>query len=246
MSWSDATASPVFEEVRRTAALGVLASDDFALGSAPDEAPARFPYTPPVIWRPATADVEWSADNSADDPGTRLINRIAAATQFSMAWVGGNVDSSTDDPTTRLINRVMAATQHDEIVDVLPLLDLRAIAARLDYLHEISRDDPDEPTMALASLRELALFFVSEPLYVSEQQNGEPEIGISPDGMLQAEWRVRDGGILAMKFLSDGLIQFAAVSRPTSGQRPFRVNGTLPKDEALRTVQPFTRSGTPR
>ena len=238
MSWSSATASPAFEEVRRTATLGALSRDEFARGSTRDNDPAEFAYDPPVTWQPATAYVEWGVDSSADDPGTRLIDRIAAATQFSTAWVRGSVDSSTDDPATRLINRIIAATQHAEIIDVLPLLALRAIATRLDYLHEISRDDPDEPTMALASLRELALFFVSEP------QRDEPEIGISPDGHLQAEWRVGDGGILAMKFLPDGLIQFAAISRPTGGQQLLRVNGTLPKDRALDAVRAFIRQGT--
>ena len=117
------------------------------------------------------------------------------------------------------------------------MLELRTIATRLDYLFEISQEDPDEPTMALASLRELALFFASEP------QRDEPEIGLSPDGHLQAEWRVGDGGILAMKFLRDGLIQFAAISRPTGGTQPFRVNGTLPKDGALDAVRAFIRRG---
>ena len=88
------------------------------------------------------------------------------------------------------------------------------------------------------SLRELALFFVSE------QQCGEPEIGVSPNGILQAEWRVSDGGILAMKFLPDGLIQFAAISRPTGGQQPLRVHGTLPKDPTLDAVRAFIRRGT--
>ena len=50
------------------------------------------------------------------------------------------------------------------IIEVLPLLELGTIATRLDYLFEISQEDPDEPTMALALLRALALFFVSEPL----------------------------------------------------------------------------------
>ena len=245
MSWSDATASPDFKDVRRTATLEALASNEFAPSSTRDEDSAECAYDPRLILQLATADLD-GVDRSVDDPVTTMVNRIIAAPEFATAWIDGSVDSSTDDPTSRLVSRIVAATQHEEITDVLPLIGLRAIADRLDYLHEISNDDPDEPTMVLASLRGLALFFVSEPLYVSEQQNGEPEIGISPDGMLQAEWRVRDGGILAMKFLSDGLIQFAAVSRPTSGQRPFRVNGTLPKDEALRTVQPFTRSGTPR
>ena len=62
----------------------------------------------------------------------------------------------------------------------------------------------------LASLRHLALFFVSE------SQHDDPEIGIDPDGLLQAEWLVGDGGVLAMKFLPGGLVHFEATSRQRS------------------------------
>lgn len=208
MSWSDVTASPDFEDVRRTAALEALARNEFAPGFTRDEDSAGlFRRDPPVIW-PLAAE-----------------------------YVSGSVDSSTDDSAASLVNRIIAARQHNEIIEVLPLLELRTIATRLNYLLECSQEDPDEPTMALTSLRELALFFASEP------QRDEPEIGLSPDGHLQAEWRVGDGGILAMKFLRDGLIQFAAISRPTGGRQPFRVNGTLPKDRALDAVRAFIRRG---
>ena len=88
--------------------------------------------------------------------------------------------------------------------------------------------------MTLTSLRALALFFVSEP------QRDEPDIGISPDGHLLAEWRVRNGGILAMKFLPDGLVQLAAVSSATAVQ-PLRIHGTLPKDQATGSVRALVR-----
>lgn len=151
-----------------------------------------------------------------------------------MSWSA--VTASPDFEDVR--NRIIAAMQHSEIIEALPLLELRTIATRLNYLLEFSQEDPDEPTMALASLRELALFFASEP------QRDEPEIGLGPDGHLQGEWRVGDDGILVMKFLRDGLIQFAAISRPTGDRLPFRVNGTLPKDGALDTVRAFVRRGT--
>ena len=208
MSWSDVTASADFEDIRRTATLEALARNEFAPGFTRDEDSAESPpHGLPVIW------------------------------SLAAEYVSGSVDSSTDDSATSLIKRIIAAKQHHEITEVLPLLELRTIATRLNYLLEVSEEDPDEPPMALASLRQLALFFASEP------QTDEPEIGLSPDGHLQAEWRVGNGGILAMKFLRDGLIQFAAISRPTVGSQPFRVNGTLPKDGAVDAVRAFIRRG---
>ena len=243
MSWSDTTASPDFEDVRRTAALEALARHEFAPSSSRADGSAEFSNASLVTWPLATADFEARVDRSVGDPTPVVGNRIVAATQFARAYIGGAVDSATADPTSQLMNRIVAAARHDEIIDVLPLMGLRAIADRLDYLVEISDDDPDEPGMVLGSLRSLALFFVSEPLFVSEQPHGGPEIGISPDGILLAEWRVRDGGILAMRFLPEGLIQFAAVSRPSGSQQPLRVHGTLPKDRALAAVRAFIRQG---
>jgi hypothetical protein len=236
MSWSDVTASPDFEDVRRTATLEALAHE-FAPGSTPDADSAELAHDSAVILQLAAADSDSTVDGSVDDSATTMARRIIAAPQFANAWVAGSVDSSTDDSSTSLVKRIIAAKQHDEIIKVLPLLELHAVAARLDYLLACSQEDPDEPTMALASLRELALFFASEP------ERDEPEIGLSPDGHLQAEWRVGESGILAMKFLHDGLIQFAALSGPTGGAQPFRVNGTLPKDGALEAVRTFTSRG---
>ena len=215
MRWSDITTSPVFEDVRRAAVLEALARGEFAPSSTPAEshressgAGSRFPYGPRDL------------------------------SDFATACFGASVDSSFADPAPRLIHRIVTATRHDEVIAVLRPLGCRGIADRLDYLHAIcGEDDPDEPPMALDSLRELALFFVRE------SQLSDPEIGISPDGLLQAEWRVR-GGILAMKFLPAGFIQFAAISRPAGDHPPLRLHGTLPKDDALEAVQAFTRHGT--
>lgn len=222
MSWSDATASPAFEDVRRTAALEALAREEFAPGPTRDA---------------ALSEARGNTTGSTAGPTAWRVHRIKKILAVTQIAAVASVDSSADDPTSRLVDRIIAAKHHREIIDVLPLLGLRAIADRLGYLDEITKDDdPEEPRMALASLRALALFFVSEP-----PQDAEPEIGISPDGLLQAEWRVRHGGILAMKFRPDGLIQFAAFARKTGRQSPLRVHGTLPKDRALNAVRGFLR-----
>ena len=53
---------------------------------------------------------------------------------------------------------------------------------------------------------------------------------------------MKNGGVLVMNFLPDGMIQFAAVANSAiRGDRRRRVNGTLPKDEALSAVRQFIR-----
>lgn len=140
--------------------------------------------------------------------------------------------TSTVDPVSRVEDRIGAAPRHEEIIDAINVLGHRTIADRLRYLHGLAEDD-DEPAMSLASLRKLALFLVSQGDLVV------PEIGLGPDGMLQAQWRL-SGGMLAMKFMPDDLIQFAAVSGRAFGEgRRRRVRGTLPKDEVLAAVRRF-------
>jgi len=120
---------------------------------------------------------------------------------------------------------------------------LMQVADRLSYLRQLAADDPDEPALQVDSLRELAWFLLTERWLSGVQ------IGVSPDGLAQAEWRIpgdaadtESNGILVMEFLGSGLIRFAAVApRSTQGDvQRMRVNGTLPKAEAVRAVAPFT------
>lgn len=135
-----------------------------------------------------------------------------------------------------LAARIVAAARPTEIVAVLRLAGKRRLADRVKHLSELVEDDPDEPPIVFPSLRELALFLVSDRRF------GDPEVGLSPDGLLQAEWPVKNGGVLVMNFLPDGMIQFAAVANSAiRGDRRRRVNGTLPKDEALSAVRQFIR-----
>ena len=82
-----------------------------------------------------------------------------------------------------------------------------------------------------------------------------PELGVDPEGLLEAEWRIpansgsmpalagrpwRGGdGILAMKFLSTGLVKFAATSGPAGQTKDrLRTSGILPKKDIMSAVQP--------
>ena len=131
--------------------------------------------------------------------------------------------------------RIVAASSVEEIVAVLNSTGQHGLADRIKFLHGLSEDDPDEPSIVFQSLRQLALFLVSDRRF------GEPQIGLSPEGLLQAEWAPKKGDVLVMNFLPDGMIQFAAVARSqTGGDRSRRVNGTLTKNEALSAVRPFT------
>ena len=76
----------------------------------------------------------------------------------------------------------------------------------------------------------------------------EPEIGVSPDGLAHAEWKLPEipaitggNGLLVMEFLCSGRVRFAAISNRTEAKHePSRMHGTSSKVEALRVLRSFT------
>ena len=131
--------------------------------------------------------------------------------------------------------QIANATMHEEIIAVLRLFGLDVVANRLVYLCSLAGNDPDEPRIEIESLRAMALFIMSERHLL------DPRIGVTPDGLIQIEWRVPDNGVLAMVFLPSGLIRFAAVSGPYRPETDrWSVNGILPKNGTMSAVEPFT------
>ncbi len=125
------------------------------------------------------------------------------------------------------------ATEQD-IVTALRLCGLADIADRMIELQEIIADDPSEDPIELESFRRMAMFFLSE------RHLPPPHIGINPGGSMLAQWRIPGGGIIAIDYLSSGLIRYAAISGPpTVGNQRLRANGTMSKYDALVALKPF-------
>ena len=145
---------------------------------------------------------------------------------------------------------IQAAEEEIEIGDALRAHGHDELAVRLAQLRELLAEDPDELDLVLESLRSFADFFIQE------ERLTVPEVGAGPEGFLEAEWRIpirsektvspdnsywgRGDGILAMKFLPTGLVQFAATSGPAGlGKERLRTSGTLPKSSIMSAVQTF-------
>ena len=132
---------------------------------------------------------------------------------------------------------IASANTQNEILLLLQESGFKHTADRLRYLQSLAKNDPEEPSMVIDSMRALVGFLTTQ------QSLPDPEIGISPNGLAQIEWRIPPDGILAMEFLSTSLIRFAAVSASTQhGDSRLRVNGTLPKSEVLDAIRSFTSS----
>ena len=120
-----------------------------------------------------------------------------------------------------------------EITASLRAHGLAEAADRIGYLQDAVADDPDEEPIAPESLHSLARFLIAErglPL---------PRIAVGPDGLMQIEWRGGNGEIVAMKFLLDGRIQFAAVGADREGAEPDRISGALSREDAMRALLPL-------
>lgn len=123
------------------------------------------------------------------------------------------------------------------MMDALRESGLAESPDRVGYLQRLAHEDPDEESIAIASLRHLTSFLIDE------RRLGEPEIGVSPNGVALAQWRVVRGGILAMEFLGSGLIRFAGTSGPGSQDgESLRISGRLPRAGTLQAVRRFLAS----
>ena len=123
-----------------------------------------------------------------------------------------------------------------KVVIALAQSGFSATATRIVYLHRLAADDPEEPGISIESLRGLAWFLQHEPRLRS------PRIGVGPTGMVLAEWRVAEDGMLALKFLPSKFIRFAAISPRGRLERPRRrFSGILPASEVWEPIRPFTK-----
>ena len=216
MNSSDATASPALDAVVRA---GILAALVRAAPPSPDE---RRTWSSTDETTPGTASGRLSHEVHV----LKLGQRYAALTGANTVESGGDLNS--------VASRILAATRLHGITAALSFAGRRIVADRIEELDELSTGgDPDEPQIVLSSLRELALFLLSE------SRLADPEIGVSPNGLLLAEWATAERGVLAMEFRSGGIIRFAAVSAAASTGTRLRVHGELPKDRAMNAVRDF-------
>ena len=108
-----------------------------------------------------------------------------------------------------------------------------AIAKRLTALHETILEEREEKPIVVDSLQNFARFLSKYPL-------PNPAIGITPDGFLQAVWRIQGHGTLVMNFLPSADIMFAAIFAQHDLASPRRkISGVMPPRKMMRCVEDF-------
>ena len=157
-----------------------------------------------------------------------------------------------DEPTGRAVPNIQEQDGFDTVLSKLEQARFRAVANRIRHLQDEIDEEEGEDLINIDSLRAFAEFILME------QGIGSPSTWIDPRGFLGLEWRIPDharpgrtddansdywgkgDGILAMVFLSSGLIRFSGTSGPVGqGIERLNVSGTYPPSDIMEAVQPF-------
>ena len=119
----------------------------------------------------------------------------------------------------------------NDVINALSSLGFAGVADRLAYLYRVSEDE-GKPIM-IQSLQNFAIFMVSERL-------PRPRIGVNPDGLVQAVWKLLDYGTLLMNFLESGDIAFTVLySQQESKTRRQKISGELPPYRVMWHIDDF-------
>ena len=125
-------------------------------------------------------------------------------------------------------------TRVEDIINRIRMHGFDAIAERLTLLHEMIGKEQDEKPIVLSSLQNFTRFIVSKP------QLSNPRIGINPNGLLQAVWRIPNYGTLAMNFLTSSDVVFTIVFSQQDSASPRRkISGVMSSHKMMYHIKEF-------
>ena len=108
---------------------------------------------------------------------------------------------------------------HREITDIMRLFGRSSVADRLDHLHELCEDDTEDQPLNLESIRTLAKFILREGWLP------RPQIGVTPNGLVTAQWRIQTDGIVVIEFHASDWMRFVGIEgNPQLTGRQFRIS----------------------
>lgn len=129
----------------------------------------------------------------------------------------------TDDPEISLSDLITRFRQ-------LPKIDFaERIAIRLNYLLEVSREEqPEQAPPAAASLQGFLAFLFKNP------DLAYPDLVLTPDGNVRAQWRRGPRQHFAVEFLEDEDVRFVIFAPdPKHPYKTARVSGTATVDSVM-------------
>ena len=143
-----------------------------------------------------------------------------------------------------------STSEIDVLMSALVIYGCAAAAAKIKEFLAIREEDPDEPPINRESLLSLVQFLIQEPQLLP------PVVSSDLDGLMEIEWHLLDNGdpntpwgrgngVVSLKFLKSGSIQYVALSGPRRrGQDRLRVHGEATKCEMLADLGEFAQKIT--
>ena len=131
------------------------------------------------------------------------------------------------------------------LLSTLRVYGCEVVASSIQEFLSIIEEDPDEPPITRESLLSLVQFLIQEP------QLEPPIISSDPNGLMEIEWHLLDNGdpstpwgrgngVISLKFLESGNIQYVALSGPRrKGHDRLRLHGESTKCEMLAKLGEF-------
>ena len=119
------------------------------------------------------------------------------------------------------------------------------VANRIDKFLDILAEEPDEAPIVMDSLRSLGSFVLMSPTLRT------PILGSDSEGLMELEWHLVDNGnpdsfwgkgngVVSLKFLTSGLVQYVALSGPhQKGVVRLQKHGVSTKEYMLRSLGEF-------
>ena len=117
--------------------------------------------------------------------------------------------------------------EYQQVIDGLRNGGREALAGELIEMLRNCREDPEEAESKLPSLRNMAR------LLIERSELEDPIAGPSPDGVMQAEWRIAGDGLLVMAFLEDDVIHCVVQADADAQGGPLYRSERLSEKEAL-------------
>ncbi len=94
--------------------------------------------------------------------------------------------------------------EHQEVIDYLRAYGRPFLAENLVEMLRNAGEDLDEPLPKIASLRDMARYLVEYLRFA------DPFIGPDSSGLIHAQWRIMEDGVLVVIFLGDGDVLLVA------------------------------------
>ena len=140
-----------------------------------------------------------------------------------------------------------SSSEIDVLISALGIYDCETVATRIQEFLTIREEEPDEPPIVRESLLSLVQFLIQEPQLLP------PIVSSDPYGLMELEWHLMDNGdpntpwgrgngVVSLKFLKSGSIQYVALSGPKrKGHDRLRRHGSSSKCEMLFELGEFAQ-----